>query len=845
MKKLFTVLPLVLATSAAMAYEQGKTYQFTILHTNDTHGHFWPNAKGEYGFPAHKTIVNLVKAEVEQKGGSLVLLNAGDFNTGVPESDMQTAEPDIKAMNAMGYEATVLGNHEFDNPLQVLDMQEKWANFPFLSANVINTKTGKTLVKPYTILNKQDLKIAVVGLTTEDTAKLGNPEYLHNVKFEDPTTVAKATLKELNEKVKPDVKIALTHMGYYYDAKHGSNAPGDVSLARNLDKGAFDMIIGGHSHDPICVDDFEFKNGELKLVNYQLIPVNLKKKVKKEDGKTEYVNYAEEIPQDPEMEKLLKTYQDKGDALLSQKVGKLKGKLEGDRTIIRFEQTNLGHLIAEAQRQKAKADIGIMNSGGIRDSIQEGDVTYKDILKIHPFGNIVSYFELTGKELLDYLNVVALKEVDSGAYAQYSGISMTVNHAEKKVENVKIQGKPLDLNKTYRISLPSYNAAGGDGYPVMTKNPTFVNTGFIDADVLKEIRQQITQIDRSLLKLLSERHRLAYDVVRSKEVTQKALRDLEREQQLLQELVQFAESQNYQLEPQYITSVFQRIIEDSVLTQQVYLQKKLNEQREETLHIAFLGKRGSYSNLAARNYAARYNQQFAEISCDSFAQIFEKVESGEADYGVLPLENTTSGAINEVYDLLQHTSLSLVGELAYPIKHCVLVNEQDDLSKIDTLYSHPQVIQQCSQFIQSLERVHIEFCESSSHAMQLVASLNKPNIAALGNEDGGKLYGLHVLKHNIANQENNITRFIVVAKQAREVSPQIHTKTLLLMTTSQQAGSLVDALLVFKKHGINMTKLESRPIYGKPWEEMFYLEIEGNIQIPKLPWKSLSSSVII
>ena len=321
-------------------------------------------------------------------------------------------------------------------------------------------------------------------------------------------------------------------MGYYYDAKHGSNAPGDVSLARNLDKGAFDMIIGGHSHDPICVDDkgvwikdyqptqpckpdfqngtwimqafewgkyvgradFEFKNGELKLVNYQLIPVNLKKKVKKEDGKTEYVNYAEEIPQDPEMEKLLKTYQDKGDALLSQKVGKLKGKLEGDRTIIRFEQTNLGHLIAEAQRQKAKADIGIMNSGGIRDYIQEGDVTYKDILKIHPFGNIVSYFELTGKELLDYLNVVALKEVDSGAYAQYSGISMTVNRAEKKVENVKIQGKPLDLNKTYRISLPSYNAAGGDGYPVMTKNPTFVNTGFIDADVLKEFFEKNSPI---------------------------------------------------------------------------------------------------------------------------------------------------------------------------------------------------------------------------------------------------------------------------------------------------------------------------------------------------------------
>lgn len=346
---------------------------------------------------------------------------------------------------------------------------------------------------------------------------------------------------------------------------------------------------------------------------------------------------------------------------------------------------------------------------------------------------------------------------------------------------------------------------------------------------LTEIRQQITRIDRSLLKLLSERHRLAYDVVRSKEITQKALRDEAREQQLLQELVKFAESENYQLDAQYVTQIFQRIIEDSVLTQQAYLQNKLNEQRENSVHIAFLGKRGSYSNLAARTYANRYQKQFIELSCASFDQVFEKVRSGEADLGVLPLENTTSGSINEVYDLLQHTDLSLIGELAYPIKHCVLVNDQDDLSQIDTLYSHPQVIQQCSQFIRGLDRVHIEYCESSSHAMELVSSLNKPNIAALGNEDGGHLYGLKVLKTDIANQPNNITRFIVIAREPLTVSPQISSKTLLLMTTSQKAGALVDALLVFKKYQINMTKLESRPIYGKPWEEMFYLEIEANI----------------
>ena len=227
MKKLFTMLPLALTISTAMAYQQDKTYHFTLLHTNDTHGHFWPNAKGEYGFAAQKTIIDRVRAEVEKNGGSVILLNAGDFNTGVPESDMLTAEPDIKAFNLMGYEATTLGNHEFDNPLQVLDMQESWANFPFLSANVINDKTGKPLVKPYTVLDKQGLKIAVVGLTTEDTAKLGNPEYLaNNVTFKDPTETAKNTIKELDETVKPDLKFALTHLRYYYDAQHGSNAPG-------------------------------------------------------------------------------------------------------------------------------------------------------------------------------------------------------------------------------------------------------------------------------------------------------------------------------------------------------------------------------------------------------------------------------------------------------------------------------------------------------------------------------------------------------------------------------------------------------------------------------------------
>lgn len=345
---------------------------------------------------------------------------------------------------------------------------------------------------------------------------------------------------------------------------------------------------------------------------------------------------------------------------------------------------------------------------------------------------------------------------------------------------------------------------------------------------LSEIRQQITQIDRNLLKLLSQRHNLAFDVARSKEISQKPLRDIEREKALLVELVNLAEAENYQLDPQYVTQIFQRIIEDSVLTQQNYLQNKLNAVKPQ-ISVAFLGMRGSYSHLASRQFAKNQVNGFCELSCHSFNEVFEKVQKGEADFGVLPLENTTSGSINEVYDLLQHTDLTLVGELAYPIKHCVLATQSVDLSEVDTIYTHSQPAQQCSQFIQSLDKVHVKYCESSSHAMEMVARLNKSNIVALGHEDGGKLYGLSVLKSDIANQQHNLTRFIVVAKEPVQISPQVQTKTLLLMTTSQQAGALVDALMVFKQFGIRMTKLESRPIYGKPWEEMFYVELEANI----------------
>lgn len=520
-----------LTTQPAQAYEKDKTYKITILHTNDHHGHFWRSEYGEYGLAAQKTLVDSIRKEVAQEGGSVLLLSGGDINTGVPESDLQDAEPDFRGMNLIGYDAMAVGNHEFDNLLTVLRQQEKWAKFPFLSANIYQKSTGERLFKPWAIFTRQDIKIAVIGLTTDDTAKIGNPEYFTDIEFRKPAEEAKVVIQELNMNEKPDVIIATTHMGHYDNGDHGSNAPGDVEMARSLPAGSLAMIVGGHSQDPVCMAsenkkqvnyvpgtpcapdkqngiwivqahewgkyvgraDFEFRNGEMKMVNYQLIPVNLKKKVTWDNGKSERVLYTPEIAENPQMLSLLTPFQNKGKAQLEVKIGSVNGLLEGDRSKVRFVQTNMGRVILAAQIARTGADFGVMSGGGIRDSIEAGDITYKSVLKVQPFGNIVVYADMSGKEVVDYLTAVAQMKPDSGAYPQFANVSFVAK--EGKLTELKIKGEPVDPAKTYRMATLSFNATGGDGYPRIDNKPGYVNTGFIDAEVLKEFIQQNSPLD--------------------------------------------------------------------------------------------------------------------------------------------------------------------------------------------------------------------------------------------------------------------------------------------------------------------------------------------------------------
>ncbi|MFM2404503.1 MAG: bifunctional UDP-sugar hydrolase/5-nucleotidase [Pseudomonadota bacterium] len=487
--------------------------KLTVLHTNDHHGRFWANADGEYGLAARKTLIDQVRAEVAAAGGQLLLLDGGDVNTGVPESDLQQAEPDFKGMAAIGYDAMAVGNHEFDKPPAVLQRQRQWAGFPLLSANIRDAASGQRVFEPYRIFERGGRRIAVIGLTTDDTPRLVMPANVAGLRFSRPADEARSLVGELRGQV--DMVIAATHMGHYVDGKAGVNAPGDVELARAVP--GLDLIVGGHSQNPVCMlaenrrneaykpgepcapdrqngawivqahewgkyvgrADFVIDGGKVELQRYQLLPVNLK--VKAADGKK--VNATAPIAEDPALRALLEPFQQAGQRQLGVAVGQSDGVLDGDRTRVRAQPTTLGGFIASAMMARTGADLAVMNSGGVRDSLPAGVISYRDILKVQPFANTVCTVDLSGAELQTWLAAAAKMTPGSGAFPQTAGLRLRI--AGGVIESLSIGGQPVDPQRRYRLAINNFMAAGGDGYPRLDQHPGFVNTGFNDAEVLR------------------------------------------------------------------------------------------------------------------------------------------------------------------------------------------------------------------------------------------------------------------------------------------------------------------------------------------------------------------------
>lgn len=348
-----------------------------------------------------------------------------------------------------------------------------------------------------------------------------------------------------------------------------------------------------------------------------------------------------------------------------------------------------------------------------------------------------------------------------------------------------------------------------------------------------DIQKAIEQIDSQLLLLLSKRKKLSLEAVINDKFNGKLNSNsnkLSIEQQKNKLILQLIDqAQQHDLDQKFVSAVFELIINDNQKAQEDNLQQQSILQPKTNYRIAYLGNKGSYSHFAANRYSQQHNLIMNDVTCQTFEDIINKVETGQADYGFLPIENTSSGSINEVFDLLQHTSLMLVGETTIDVSHCLLAKAGTQICDIKTLLAHPQPISQCSHYLNQFPQLKLEYCASSAEAMKQVQMNDQNTLAAIGSAYGAQYFDLKVLKQNLANQKVNQTRFIIVAPKAVTVDQQTPAKTTLIITTSQQSGALVDALVIFKAHRLNMSKLESRPIIGKPWQEMFYLDIEVNL----------------
>jgi len=510
MKKIFKVLIVVSFVAAFIGCATSPIampdveHNLVILHTNDYHGHpvafFDYPAGGQGGLPAQATFVK----EVRAANKNVLVLSAGDMNTGRPESNFFKAEPDIIGHNYIGYDALTMGNHEFDPSPAEMQKQIADSNFPWLCANVVK-EDGSYIdnVLPYTIKDYGDFKVAILGLMTTSTAKTGNPANIKGYTFRDEVEVANELVPELKKKA--DIVIALVHMGIYDDVTTGAER-----LAAKVPGLA--VVISGHTHTkvekPIMITNevtgkevavvqarqwglymgdinLRFMNGEVTGLDYKLVPINVKWREKLDDGTKVYHYVDKEIKEDAALAALLQPYVDKVDAVLNDVIGNATAPFLNDDT--RKMETAIGDMVADsmlwyANSQNLGVDFAFQNGGGIRTSLGDGDIQKRTIYEVLPFDNSVMTVTLKGSDvqaLFDYIP----ETVGHGANPQVSeGVSFTIDTAAGTVSDVLINGSPIDPNKEYVIATNSYLVSGGDGYKMFKNNIASYDSSLMQRD---------------------------------------------------------------------------------------------------------------------------------------------------------------------------------------------------------------------------------------------------------------------------------------------------------------------------------------------------------------------------
>jgi len=348
------------------------------------------------------------------------------------------------------------------------------------------------------------------------------------------------------------------------------------------------------------------------------------------------------------------------------------------------------------------------------------------------------------------------------------------------------------------------------------------------AGKLEDLRKLLDQADEKIVRTLAQRQELVQAISDLKIDENSNIRDENREEELLKRITELAREEG--LDRYFAEQIFKDIIQHSVRFQTHSLVDHHNlEGGQDSVSVAYQGTDGAFSHQAAYRH---FEERYSEVECigyDTFEEAARAVEQEKADYAILPIENTTAGSINQTYDILGEGKLHIVGEEAIRIIHCLLAIEEVPIERIKRIISHPQALAQCSHFLSKLHRCKVESYLDTAMSAKKVVEDGDLSQAAIAGSYAAQLYGLEILKRDLANQSKNFTRFVIVSRDEISVDTQIPCKTSLLMTTSHDKGSLISCLRVLEEHGINMAKLESRPKPNEPWKYLFYLDIEANV----------------
>jgi len=440
----------------------------TVLFFNDIHGHLMPftvktdHGKSEVGGIARMaTLIKKIRAENEIKGAKTFLFVAGDILQGTPMSTVFHGEPDIQCMNSMKVDVMTVGNHEFDFGLQNFLRLKDLATFPFISANIIRKKSGNRLCDPSVSFKlSEKVNLSVIGVTTKLLLWTTRPDNVSELDVLEPVAAVKETYRSIQG---DDPVILLSHSKHETDLKIALSLPNLTAIIAGHDQILFDPIrtVG----DVPVFQAFE-KGKYLGRIDLEVDSIS---------GQTRLVSHSyklitKDIEPDKEIDEIVRTYYDRLGEKFKEVVGNTNVLLDGERERIRYEETNLGNFVTDVMLDYTGAEIALLNSGGLRASIDAGPITVEDIFKVMPFANEIVLIDITGGELLQVLkrSVMGSRKDEDGGFLHVSGIRFTIKgHAVEEV-NVGRDRLPLDSNKRYRVAITDFLASGGDGHTIFS-----------------------------------------------------------------------------------------------------------------------------------------------------------------------------------------------------------------------------------------------------------------------------------------------------------------------------------------------------------------------------------------